>query len=62
LAGNYQKYKFNNRRLFYPKRGRKNRINYSTFFAVLIVLIILLLVGIYIYFNDVKMPVALSVL
>lgn len=40
---------------------RKNKPNAGLFFAVLITLIILLIVGIYIYYNDTKQPVLLDV-
>jgi len=70
LAGNYQRYGLksenavrnasgSNRRPVYHKRGRKSKTSAKTVFTVLLVAIILLLIAVYIFFNDVKAPVIL---
>ncbi len=70
MAGNYQRYGLkpgnatrnasgSNRRSVYHKRGRKSKTSAKTVLTVLLVAIILLLIAVYIFFNDVKAPVIL---
>lgn len=61
MSGNRSGCELNDHRYNNNKRRKKREFNISLFIAVLITLIILTLVGIYIYLNDTRQSVVLNI-
>ena len=62
MAGNDQNRGFSPDISAGAKKGRRLKPNTAVLIAVIVVLIILALVGVYIFFNDVKVPVVMDLI